>query len=545
MKYIVVVGGVISGTGKGVSAASIGLLMKLRGMSVQIIKFDPYLNVNAGILAPSQHGECFLCDDGTETDLDLGHYERIAGVTVSAQNICTSGTLFKELIVEQERGDYLGQTVQIIPHLTDKIQKRLIDLGKESDIVIAEIGGTVGDIESASFLEAIRQFKQKRPNDVIMVMVAPILWVPTIKEFKTKPLQNAVKELQVHGLQPDLLLCRVDREIPNGLLDKIANLTNVSRESTFTAPDVSSIYHVPVEFYNRHIDDLCVDLLHLKRSYCRIHKLKELIEKDIKTEIEIAVVGKYANHDEAYISLKEALFHAGLSEDTSVKIRWIKADDLESAKDGRGIGKILNGVDGIIVPGGFDSRGAEGKIRAIKYVREKGIPFLGICLGLQCAVIEFARNVCGIEKANSMEFDKDTPDPVIHYVKGQENVAIKSASMRLGAYDCELSKGSMAMEIYGGKKTISERHRHRLEVNPKYLDCFTKYNFRVSGINPQSGLIEIMELDRKNHPYFIGTQAHPEFKSKLGEVAPLFKGLVSAAKVYRKANPDKNKEDDE
>ncbi len=543
MKYIIVVGGVISGTGKGVSAASIGLLMKLRGMSVQIIKFDPYLNVNAGILAPSQHGECFLCDDGTETDLDLGHYERIAGVTVSSKNICTSGTLFKEIIHEQEKGDYLGQTVQIIPHLTDKIQKRLTDLGKEAEIVIAEIGGTVGDIESASFLEAARQFKQRRPNDVIVVMVAPILWVPTIKEFKTKPLQNSVKELQSHGLQPDVLLCRVDREIPNGMLDKIASLTNVSRDAVFDAPDVPSIYQVPIEFYDRHIDDLCVDLLHLKRSYCRIHKHRELIEKKQEFVVEIGIVGKYANHDEAYISLKEALAHAGLSEDTTVKIRWIKADDLESAK-APAIGKILNGLDGVIVPGGFDVRGVEGKIKAIKYIRENKIPFLGICLGLQCAVIEFARNVCGLEKANSMEFDKETIDPVIHYVKGQENLTVKSASMRLGAYECELVKGSLALELYC-KKTISERHRHRLEVNSKYLDCFDKYNLRVSGTNSQSGLVEIMELDKKEHPYFIGTQAHPEFKSKLGDVAPLFKGLVSAAMVYRKANPNKEKEEND
>jgi len=534
MKCIIVVGGVISGTGKGVAAASIGLLMKLRGLSVQIMKFDPYLNVNAGILAPSQHGECFLCDDGSETDLDLGHYERIAGVTVSKRNITTSGTLYKEVISEQERGDYLGQTVQIVPHLTDKIQKRLMDLGKESDIVIAEIGGTVGDIESAQFLEAARQLKQTYPNDVITVMVAPILWVPTIKEFKTKPLQNSVKELQSYGLQPDILLCRVDRDIPDGLLKKIAKLTNVGEEAVFDAPDVSSIYQVPIEFYDRHIDDLCVDLLHLKRSYCRIHKHRDLLKSKKGGAIEIGVFGKYANQDEAYISLKEALNHASFSEGVEVKIRWIKSDDLEGTKEPAEIAKFFDGLSGIIVPGGFDNRGVEGKIRAIRYVRENKIPFLGICLGLQCSVIEFARNVSGLKKANSMEFDKNTPFPVVHYVDGQESITTKSANMRLGAYDCQLVKGSLAYDLYG-KELISERHRHRLEVNKQWLDEYAKANFVVSGTNPKSGLVEVMELDREEHPFFIGTQAHPEFKSKLGEVAPLFKGLVAAAKVY--ANP--------
>jgi CTP synthase len=523
-KYIVVAGGVISGTGKGVAAASIGLLLKLRGFSVQIIKFDPYLNVNAGILAPGQHGECFLCDDGTETDLDLGHYERIAGITVSNSNICTSGTLYKELIQQQEKGDYLGQTVQIVPHLTDKIQKRLTDLGKESEIVIAEIGGTVGDIESASFYEAVRQFKQKKGDDLMMTLVAPILWVDTIKEFKTKPLQNAVKELQRHGLQADVLLCRVDREMPHGMLDKVASLTNVTREAVFDAPDVKTIYQVPIELYARHVDDLCVDMLRLKRSSCRIHKHKDLVERELKGEVEIGVFGKYSNSAEAYMSLKEALYHAGMSVGTAVKIRWINAEELEKEKDGPG--KFFEGLHGTIVPGGFDKRGVEGKIKAIRYVRENKIPFLGICLGLQCAVIEHARNVMGVGNANSQEFDKDC-EPAVLYMKGQESAG-KSGTMRLGAYDCELVRGSLAHELYG-KKLISERHRHRLEVNPK----FTGNGFEVVGTNPQSGLVEVMEMGREAHPFFIGTQAHPEFKSKLSDVAPLFKGLVAAAVQYR------------
>jgi len=536
-KYIIVTGGVISGTGKGVAAASIGLLLKLRGHSVELIKFDPYLNVNAGILAPREHGECFLCDDGTECDLDLGHYERIVGVTVSSKNICTSGILHKELIEEQEKGDYLGQTVQIIPHLTDKIQKRLTDVGKNTDIVIAEIGGTVGDIESAPFYEAIRQFKIKHKQDVLIVMVAPILWVETIKEFKTKPLQNSVKELQRHGLQPDVMLCRVNREVPSKILEKVSNLTSVPIEHVFDAPDVSTIYQVPIEFYNRHVDDLFVDLLRIKRTACRIYKHRELIEKytnNNQPQITIGVFGKYDNCDEAYISLKEALFHAGLNSNVKVNIKWHVAEDLEALKDRELSGKF-EGLNGIIIPGGFDKRGIEGKIKAIKYARENKIPFLGICLGLQCAVIEFARNVCGIKCANSIEFDKNTTDPVVFYVDGQEGLSKKSGTMRLGSYDCELEKNSLSYKLYG-KKVISERHRHRFEVNPKYEKCYSDKGFIVVGINPGSGLIEVMELNAELHPYFIGTQAHPEFKSKIIEAAPLFQGLVAAAIENNKKN---------
>lgn len=536
-KYLIVVGGVISGTGKGVSAASVGLLLKFRGHNITLVKFDPYLNTNAGILAPREHGECFLCDDGTETDLDLGHYERIAGINVSKMNICTSGTLHKELIEEQESGKYLGQTIQLIPHLTDKIQQRLVDLGKDKDVVIVEIGGTVGDSESFAFFEAMRQFKQRLKDDVLVAMVAPILWVNTIKEFKTKPLQNSVKELQRHGLQPDVIFCRVDRQIPEKLLDKVAMLTNVKRECVFDAPDVQSIYQVPLEFYDRHVDDLFVDLFRLNRSACRIHKYREVVEKYVANHlpaIEIGVFGKYDNCDEAYMSLKESLIHAGIANDVRVNVKWIKAEDLEKYKDLRGIGKHFEGLDGIIVPGGFDNRGTEGKIRAIQYVREKKLPFLGICLGLQMAVVEFARNVCNMPDANSLEFNKDTTHPVIYFVEGQENLKKKSANMRLGAYDCELTKDSIAAELYG-QKLVQERHRHRFEVNPDFADQYTKKGFKISGQNPESGLIEMMELDRSIHPYFIGTQAHPEFKSRLMNAAPLFKGLITAAIQHRGA----------
>lgn len=532
-RYIVVVGGVYSGTGKGISASSIGLLLKMRGEDVTLIKCDPYLNINAGTMNPRQHGEVFLCDDGSETDLDLGHYERITGVTMSGLNIFTSGSLYKSLIEEEEQGKYLGDTVQVVPHVTNKIQQRLLDVGKNSEIVIAEIGGTVGDFESGSFFEAFRQFRQANPQDVIVVMVAPIIYNNTVKEFKTKPLQNAVRSLQATGLQPDMLLCRTDRELPVSILDKVSRLTGVSREAVFDAPDVESIYQVPIEFYNRHIDDLVADIFHMPRKGVRIHKYRELVERytnghDYKI-VNIGIVGKYENCDEAYISLKEALVHAAVENEVKLKINWINAEDLEVGKDMRSIWRHFDGLDGVIVPGGFDSRGVEGKINAVRYCREKKVPFLGICLGLQCAVIEFARNVLDIPTATSREFvNKDDDDLccVVEMIDGQTGKIAKSGTMRLGAYDCVLNKNSFVRELYG-KKNISERHRHHYEVNDKYSDSFEEKGFCVSGRNPQTNLIEMMELN--DHPFFIGTQAHPEFKSRLGDSSPLFNGLIKAA----------------
>jgi CTP synthase len=450
---------------------------------------------------------------------------------MNKNNICTQGTLSLELNEEQQLGKYLGQTIQVSPHMTDKVHERLLDLGKDKDVVIAEIGGTVGDSESYVFFEAVRQFKQKLKDDVLIVIVAPIPWVNTIKEFKSKPLQNAVRELQRHGLQPDAIFCRVDRHVPEKILNKVSQLTNVKRECIFEAPDVASIYQIPLEYYNRHVDDLFVDLFRLSRSSCRIHKYREVVEKydgNQAEAVEVGVFGKYYNCDEAYMSLKEALMHAGVANDVKVNIRWIKAEELEKYKDQRGLHKYFEGLDGVIVPGGFDSRGIEGKIKAIQYCRERKIPFLGICLGLQMAVVEFARNVCGMTDANSLEFDSNTTNPVVHYVEGQEDLQKKSANMRLGAYECELIKDSLAIELYGSK-IIHERHRHRYEVNPKFVEQYSKKGFRVSGVNPDTGLIEIMELDRNIHPYFIGTQAHPEFRSHLMQASPLFKGLIAAS----------------
>lgn len=540
--YIIVVGGVYSGTGKGISASSIGLLLKMRGSNVQLIKCDPYLNINAGTMNPRQHGEVFLCNDGSETDLDLGHYERITGIEMSSRNIFTSGTLYKELIQQEEAGNYLGETVQIVPHVTDMIQNRLRKLGEEADMVIAEIGGTVGDIESMCFFEAIRQFKQTYPNQVMILMVAPIIWDNTVKELKTKPLQNSVKTLQSFGLQPEMLLCRCDRPVPAAILDKVARLTNLTREVVFEAPNVDTIYQVPIEFWNRHIDDMIADKFHLRRNGCRIHKYRELVEMynnghDLP-KVKIGVVGKYENADEAYLSLKEALMHAGIANNAKVEISWMNAESMEDVKDGRGLWRYFDDCDGVIVPGGFDKRGVEGKLKTISYVREKKIPFLGICLGLQCATIEYARNVLKLQNATSEEFHPDSEHKVVHYIPGQETISKKSNTMRLGAYECELDKDSLVYQLYK-KKIISERHRHRYEVNDKYVKDFEARGFKVSGRNPESKLVEMMELDRKQHPFFVGTQAHPEFKSRLGEPSPLFDGLIQAALAHKNARETK------
>ncbi len=532
-KFIFVTGGVVSGCGKGVSAASIGLLLKMRGEKVNIIKFDPYLNISASTLSPYQHGECWVCDDGSETDLDLGTYERITGIEVSHRNICTSGHLFSTVFEEEREGKYLGQTIQIHPHITNKIHSILEDLGKDTDIVIAEIGGTVGDFESGHFMMAIQQFKRKRPDDVLVIHVAPILWLNTIGEFKTKPLQKSIIELQQFGVFPDILLCRTDKPVPESLLSKIADMTGVRRAAVFDAPDANSVYEIPIAFYDRHIDDLIADQFKLRRIGVRIHKYRELVERYVNAndmpEVTIGVIGKYTGCPDAYLSLKEAIYHAGVSNLSRVKIKWIEADKLEEYQTTRGMAKHFEGVQAIIIPGGFDTRGVEGKIKAVQYAREKKIPFLGICLGLQCAVIEFARNVLGVADANSVEFAKDNPcTPVVHFVPGMEHVRKKGGTLRLGSYECVLLKDSIAMQNYG-KKQISERHRHRYEVNSEYSSAFNESGFIISGTNPDTGLIEIMELDRKMHPYFIAGQMHPEFKSRLGSPHPLFDGLLRAA----------------
>lgn len=543
-KYIIVSGGVISGIGKGVSAAAIGLLLRLRGERVQIIKFDPYLNQSASLISPHQHGETWVGDSGAETDLDLGTYYRIAGVEVDGKNICTNGTLFSSLFNDEIEGKFLGQTVQIFPHLTDKIQEKLTDLGKDSDVVIGEIGGTVGDMESGHFFKAVHQLKQKLGNDLMLIHVAPVLWVETIKELKTKPLQNSVCELQRLGLHPDMLLCRVDREMPKNMMEKISTLTGVPLEACFEAPDVKSIYQVPICFYDRHVDDFIADRFKLKRNGVRISKWRDLVEKYVSSnfsEISIAVVGKYVAHQDAYLSLKEAIYHAGVANSVKINIKWIEAEKFEEYSTLRGLNKYFEDVNAIIVPGGFGNRGVEGMIKAVQYAREKKIPFLGICLGLQCAVIEFARNVCGLTKANSQEFATGEYDAVVHFVEGQEDLKKKSGTLRLGAYDCDLEKDSLSFSLYK-KKSISERHRHRYEINSKYVKTLEEKGFKVVGKNPGTNLVEIMELTY--HPFYICTQYHGEYKSRLDQPHPLFCGLIeSGIKHYGTTNTEQNETD--
>lgn len=537
-KYVFVVGGVYSGTGKGIAAASIALLMKMRGLKVQIAKFDPYLNLNAGTMSPGQHGECYLCNDGSETDLDLGHYERITGIEVSSINILTGGSLYSNILADEEEGKYLGQTVQMIPHVTNKLIERFEMLGQDADIVFAEIGGTVGDMESASFMEAVKMFKLNHWEDTIVCMVAPILWVPILQEFKTKPLQNAVRQLNSFGIPCDMLLARPmgGPPLPQDILDKVAGLCGINRSCVFDAPDVKSLYQVPLEMRDRHVDDLVMDKFHLPRNgiskeyYKYRSQVGKYVNADEMNDLTIGIVGKYDNAEEAYISLKEALYHAGVAENVRVRRKWVPAEELTH----RGRAKHwLGDCDGVIVPGGFDKRGVDGKMMAIRYCRENKVPFLGICLGLQCAVIEFARNVCNVLNATSQEFDKDATSPVIHFVEGQEAIRKKCGTMRLGAFSCEISPDSLAHSLYK-KKVISERHRHRYEVNAKYCDLITENGFFVSGRHSQTGLVEIMELRQDIHPFFIGTQAHPEFKSRLGSPAPLFQGLISAASARQK-----------
>jgi CTP synthase len=513
-----------------------GLLLSARGVKIQLIKLDPYYNINAGTIRPGDHGEVYLCNDGSETDLDLGTYERITGIEMSTKNITTSGMIMEELSLRQKRGDYLGKTIQVIPHITNLIQEKLLALGEECDVVVVEIGGTVGDMESDAFYHAAHQLKQKLQEDVLICLVAPVIWNDTVKELKTKPLQNAVSTLCAKCLQPDIILCRTDRDLPNSLLDKIANLTSVHRDAIFPAPNVDTIYEVPIEFWRAKLDRLIADRFHLRRAGGKdpFHKYKDLVEAYIDgvnfPTVEIGIVGKYSNCDEAYYSLKEALFHAAVANNLRVEIKWINAEDLEGRQN-RTIAKHFENLSGIIVPGGFDVRGVEGKIRAIQYAREKKIPFLGICLGLQCAVIEFCRNVLGITDATSEEFDKSAVNKVIHYLDGQAGLTNVCGTMRLGAYDCELTPDSLVYECYG-KVDISERHRHRYEVNNSYQQRMQDKGFSVSGTNPQTGLIEMMELDQKTHPWFIGTQAHPEFRSRFGTPAPLFDGFLKAANNY-------------
>lgn len=529
-KFIFVTGGVISGLGKGIAAASIGLLLESHGYKITLQKFDPYLNVDPGTMSPFQHGEVYVTDDGAETDLDLGHYERFTSTRTTRSHNWTAGKIYELIIKKERRGDYLGKTVQVIPHVTDEIKNAFYSVAGNNDIVIVEIGGTVGDIESQPFLEAIRQMRLSLGSEnTLFIHLTLIPFIGTSGELKTKPTQHSVKELRAIGIQPDILLCRTSRELPPDLKAKIALFTNVPLEAVITAMDAPSIYDIPLNFAEEGLDRIILKKLNLEVRQPDLSRWKNIVQRSRhpKDEVNIAMVGKYIGLHDSYISLNQALDHGGLANYLKVNIDWIEAEDLEKGNPA----KILRNKDGILVPGGFGQRGIEGKIRAITYARENEVPFFGICLGMQCATIEFARNVAGLKKAHSEEFDSNTPYKIFRLWRELRKDSDLGGTMRLGAYNCQLKKGTLAYSIYRSA-TISERHRHRYEFNPEYEEILSSAGLVISGKNPEHDLVEIVEL--KNHPWFLGCQFHPEFKSRPLEPHPLFKSFIAAAYEYKK-----------
>jgi CTP synthase len=529
-KYIFVTGGVISGLGKGIAAASIGLLLESRGYRIAIQKFDPYINVDPGTMSPFQHGEVYVTDDGAETDLDLGHYERFtSGKTTRAHN-WTAGRIYESVIKKERKGEYLGKTVQVIPHVTDMIKSAFESVADDNNIVICEIGGTVGDIESLPFLEATRQMRLSLgAGKTLFVHLTLVPFVGFSGELKTKPTQHSVKELRAIGIQPDILLCRTARELSTDIKSKIALFTNVPVDAVITAKDVDSIYDVPLNFAKEGLDTAILKMLRLPRRKKNLAAWESMVDriKNPKDEVEIGLVGKYAGLQDSYMSLNQALVHGGLANRLKVKIDWIEAEALE--KDDPA--KILGSKDGILVPGGFGKRGIEGKIRAVTYARENKIPFFGICLGMQCASIEYARSLAGLKKANSTEFVPDAPHKIVVRWRELARDCDIGGTMRLGQYRCDLVKGSVAHQAYRALK-ISERHRHRYEFNPSYKDALADAGLIFSGMNPDYGLVEIVEA--RDHPWFLGCQFHPEFKSKPLAPHPLFKAFIGASYARRR-----------
>ena len=524
-KFIFVTGGVVSSLGKGLASASIGALMESRGLKVTLLKMDPYINVDPGTMSPFQHGEVYVTDDGAETDLDLGHYERYVSTTMTKLNNCTTGQIYETVIAKERRGDYLGGTVQVIPHITDEIKRRIAAAADGYDIAIGEVGGTVGDIEGLPFLEAIRQFAWDRGREnVLYVHLTLVPYIVGGGELKTKPTQHSVKELTGLGIQPDILLCRTDRFLDRKIKSKIAHFCNVKEESVITAKDVEWIYEVPLVFHEEGLDAQIVEKLHMWTGAPNLQKWQKTAQvlQNPKASVKIGVVGKYMSLKESYKSLFEALTHGGIANEARVELECIEAEKVEEI----GSEALLSQLDGILVPGGFGDRGSEGKIETIRYAREHQVPFFGICLGMQMAVVEFARNVCGLAGANSTEFDANSPHPVIHLMETQKGIDAKGGTMRLGAYPCVLQDESLALKLYGRKK-ISERHRHRYEFNNGYAGQLTQNGMALSGMSPDGSLVEIVEL--KNHPWFLGCQFHPEFKSRPMDCHPLFKGFIKAA----------------
>ncbi|MSR20656.1 MAG: CTP synthase [Gemmatimonadetes bacterium] len=528
-KYIFVTGGVVSSLGKGIAAASIGRLLKERGYRVTLQKFDPYINVDPGTMSPFQHGEVFVTDDGAETDLDLGHYERFIDQSLSQANNITTGRIYQTVINKERRGDYLGSTVQVIPHITDEIKSAIRRLSADHDVVITEIGGTVGDIESLPFLEAIRQFRQDvgREN-AIFVHLTLVPYIAAAGELKTKPTQHSVRELMEIGIQPHVLICRCEQPLSQEIRKKIALFTNVEPEGVIEARDVETIYEVPLKFKEQRLDDVILKRLGMEAPQPDLTSWTEMVgrvKNPSSGQARIAVVGKYTSVVDSYKSIQEALIHGGIANDVKVKIEWLSSEDFEG---GEGVA-MLRDFDGLLIPGGFGPRGVEGMLEAIRWAREHELPFFGICLGLQCAVIEFARNVCGLEDSHSSEFAEDSSDPVICLLDSQLQVTTKGGTMRLGAYPCVLAEGTRAREIYG-VDTISERHRHRFEVNNGYRDLLVEHGMAVSGSSPDGSLVEMIEIT--DHPWFIGGQFHPELKSRPTRPHPLFASFIEAAAHY-------------
>ena len=539
-KYIFVTGGVVSSLGKGLASASIGALLESRGLKVNFLKFDPYINVDPGTMNPFQHGEVYVTEDGAETDLDLGHYERYTEVKTSKKNNFTTGQIYDSVISKERRGDYLGGTVQVIPHITDEIKSKIFDLGQDVDIVIVEVGGTVGDIESLPFLEAIRQIRNDLGREnTLYIHLTLVPYIETAGELKTKPTQHSVKELREIGIQPDILLCRTDRFLTPEIKAKIALFCNVDKDAVVTAKNVETVYEVPIVFHQEGLDEKIVEKLNIWTGRPNLKGWERIIKKvkHPRFETTIAVVGKYVSLVESYKSLTEALIHGGIANDTRVHLRYVDSEQVEK----EGPEHFLQGAGGILVPGGFGTRGIEGKIKAIQYAREKKVPYFGICLGMQCAVIEIARHCAGLKGANSTEFDLHTPHPVIYlmeeWVDREQTLqrrstdTAKGGTMRLGLYPCRLEEESLAMQAYN-KKLIFERHRHRYEFNNVYMDILGKERLVFSGVSPDKGLVEIAEL--KDHPWFLGCQFHPEFRSKPTDPHPLFREFIKASLQYGK-----------
>ncbi len=530
-KYVFVTGGVASGLGKGITSASIARLLKSRGLRVTLQKLDPYINVDPGTMNPFEHGEVFVLDDGAETDLDLGHYERFTDESLARESNVTTGSVYLTVIQKERRGEYLGKTVQVIPHITNEIKERIRRLAATTDaeVCVVEVGGTVGDIESLPFLEAIRQLRNEvgREN-VAFVHVSLMPFIGPTGELKTKPTQHSVKELRSIGIQPDVIVCRSDRAIGPKLKEKISLLCDVEARGVVSAVDADSIYEVPLALHREGLDGLLVRLLGLDDGEPELTEWRELVDRVHRAvaPVNISIVGKYVTLKDAYLSVIEALKHGGFHHGAKVNMTWIPSDELIDAN----VEEVLSEADGILVPGGFGIRGVEGKVAAIQFARERRIPYLGLCLGLQCAVIEFARNVCGLEGANSSEFDPATPHPVIDLLPEQEGVLDKGGTMRLGAYPAELLPGSLAQRVYG-EPVVSERHRHRYEVNPAYHAALQDHGMVLSGMSPDRRLVEIIELP--DHPYFIAGQFHPELKSRPTRPHPLFRDFVGAALARR------------